>query len=349
MEDYLDALENEMQQKAELIRNRAVKTLYIGGGTPTMLPHRLFSRLLKMVVKQIRPASGTEMTVEANPGTLDLDQLTLMADLGFNRISLGFQSTHDHLLQTLGRIHTWSDCLHTVGLLSKVSWVNWNADLMYGLPDQTLSLWEQSVLDVAALAPTHVSAYSLVIEDGTVFGQLQSRGQLMLPDEDTEADMFESGKQVLETCGLNQYEISNYAKPGCQSQHNLVYWHNQAYLGMGAGAFSYLDRVRSSNFFLPQNYIAGVMSGSATGWKEHVTVIEEMEETMMMGMRLVDGVDFQLFADRFGVELMDVFHANIRRLQEDGLVEVSQQGVRPTLMGIRFNNRIGREFIQHNR
>jgi oxygen-independent coproporphyrinogen-3 oxidase len=346
VQDYVQALIAELDRCGRDFTEQGVRTVYIGGGTPSMLPPPLLARLLKALEQTIPQIREGECTLEANPGTLGPETLSVLEDSPVNRLSLGIQSTNDALLQRIGRIHTWREAQKAYEDARASGFENISVDLIYGLPGQNLADWERSLYRVASLMPDHVSAYGLQVEEGTVLATRVSAGDWQLPEEAEEAAMADATGEILAQQGLLHYEISSYCRPGRESRHNSIYWHNESYRGLGAGAFSYANRIRSSNVYDPQEYIRRVINDlPLTDWQEQVTEAAEMEETMMMTLRLTAGVSLAGFRERFGVDPRQAFSPVMEKLIKLGLLQLTQDNLAPTPLGMRFNNRIGREFI----
>lgn len=349
-EAYVAALMHELELYAADPRvvGRPIVTCFIGGGTPTLLPGELLAQVVRRARALFPFAPDAEVTTEANPGTIDFesDKLTQVRQAGVNRISFGVQAFQDQLLQRLGRFHSVAEVGQAVAAARKAGFTNLNLDLMYGLPDQTLENWRQSLEAACALGPEHISAYSLIVEEGTAFHHQYHHGQLPLPPEEDEEAMFFLARETLEAAGYRQYEVSNYAKPGFESRHNSVYWRNEEYLGLGAGAHSYLSGERFWNRRLPQAYVRVLQDGTLPVESgEQLDEAGAMAETMMLGLRLLDGVEEQRFASRFGRSLTEVYGPVLERLSGRGLLEHAGDAWRLTMRGLRLGNTVWAEFL----
>lgn len=344
-DDYLAALAAEMAAAAAS-GSIPARTLYIGGGTPTCLSAGQLETLLAACRARLAWPDGMEFTVEANPGTLDAAKLSILRAYGANRLSLGLQAAQDHLLRQIGRIHTYADFLIAYELAREAGFANINIDLIFGLPGQTPADWEATLASVVSLQPEHISAYGLILEEGTALYRWRERGLLALPEEDAESDMFAAVLRELPQAGYEHYEISNYARPGCRSEHNQIYWRNEEYDGFGAGAFSYRGRCRRSNYDRPEDYIAAVAAGSSpVEGREELTYELEMAETIMLGLRCREGIALEPFAVRFGVDLTEVYSEQIAGLAAAGLVEKTEERLRLTERGVWLANLACREFL----
>ena len=333
---YVDALIKEINHCALRLTNYALHSVYFGGGTPTTLNLNQLEKIICAVEKNFNVDDGAEITIEANPGTLNKNYLRGLKYLGFNRLSLGVQSFDDELLKILGRIHTASAAIDTVEL-AKNFFDNVSVDLMYGLPNQTLNHVRRDVDRIKILDVAHVSIYGLEIEEGTKFFTMK----LNLPDENTCADMYDFITETLPALGYRRYEISNFAKENFESRHNIGYWTGKKYFGFGAGAHSFDGKLRTSNTRDVETYI-----------KKNVVAIEEivtrqaaMEEFCFLGLRMVDGISAQVFNKKFGVSIFkifgDVINKNIRR----GLLKVDGDKIFLTARGLSLGNEVFADFL----
>lgn len=351
--DYVSALGVEIRREAAAVGQRNVKSIFFGGGTPSLLSPKLIGRVMEELTKSFAIRDDAEITLEANPGTMTKAVLKELCQLGINRLSLGVQSFSDPLLRRLGRIHTATEAIRTYQAAREAGFGNINLDLMYGIPGQTLGDWVDTLEQVVRLQPEHVAAYSLIVEAGTPFGEWYERGILDIPNEDDTADMMVITQVFLEKAGWHRYEISNYAKVGFQSVHNRIYWKNQEYLGFGAAAYSYLDGVRRANTSSVQKYVDNVLAGiSPVVNKEHLDLSGQMSETIMLGLRLREGVDLESFRQRFGVELLNEYRPQVQKLQALRLIEIvdteggSRRWMRLTPRGFEVANSVIVEFFR---
>ncbi|MGC9334788.1 MAG: radical SAM family heme chaperone HemW [Anaerolineae bacterium] len=341
---YVQALAQEMAASipAEL------RTVYIGGGTPTVLPLLDLARILEMVFRDRVLAPGTEITIEANPGTVDGPMLSGLLTLGVNRLSLGVQSFVDSELRLLGRIHTAAEAVDAYCAARRAGFRNINLDLIFGLPGQVLVSWQLSLARALELAPEHLSLYALSVEPGTPLAASIARGELPNPDPDLAADMYELAAEACAGAGYLHYEISNWAQQSdfC-CQHNLMYWRNEAYVGVGAGAHSWTEGQRWANVAPPLLYTDLVLQGDSAVVSRAIIPVElEMGETMMMGLRLLDeGVGFRRFHQRFGTDLRERYAVEIDELQRLGLVQVSDDRIRLSPRGRLLGNQVFCRFL----
>jgi oxygen-independent coproporphyrinogen-3 oxidase len=327
---YVEALCREIAVRAE--QQTRVPTVFFGGGTPTTLSAAELGRILAAVRASFAVDADAEVSVEANPCDATPEYLAELRAAGFNRLSFGVQTFDDRLLKTIDRVHTGAEARTAVAMAKAVGFTSLSIDLMFGLPRQTLADWERALDAALALDVPHLSMYGLIVEEGTPFYARRERGKLPLPSEKVEAAMFGRAVERATAAGYEHYEISNYAKPGHRSRHNQVYWRNEEYFGFGAGAASYLGGVRSTNVRRPSAYNETVNGGDGTAFDESERLEDRdaMGETVMVGLRLTEGVDLERFARRFGVRAEQVFAPEIARLTERGLVEVASGRLRLT-------------------
>jgi oxygen-independent coproporphyrinogen-3 oxidase len=319
---YLEALEREMERTVEALPPEGIDTVFIGGGTPTVLTPAQMARLLDAVRRRFPVAPDAEITVEANPGTVGPELLAAMRDGGVNRISFGVQAFDDELLRRLGRFHDAADAYRSIALAREAGFANISIDLMFGLPGQTMDVLADSVRRAVELDLPHYSLYALKIEENTLFHVLYERGELPLPEEEEELRMYLYIIERLEAAGRRQYEISNFALPGYESRHNMTYWRNEPYYGIGAGAHGYARGVRHVNIKGVTPYIEAARERLPRLSEEPVSEAEAMEDFMMVGLRMRDGVRDDDFAAQFGGRSIDgVFGGVIARLRDSGLLE----------------------------
>lgn len=353
--DEIEILTNSVQEKIE------VKTIFFGGGTPSLLTIDQFIKIMKTIDNCFSIQLNSEISLEANPGSVSRDYLIGLKNIGFNRISLGAQSTNNEELNLLGRIHNREDVFTSVKAARCAGFNNINLDLIYGLPGQEIETWKKSLLEIIGLEIEHISLYGLTIEKGTPFGNLAKKGLLIKPDPDIAAEMYEWSGKELERAGFDHYEISNWAKRGLECQHNLQYWQNQPYLGFGVGAHGYSRNMRVSNVLRIYDYINRIKKwySDPTGRKDqkfpitpatisitHVNRKTSMQETLMLGLRLTkDGVSSQRFFNRYGVELINIFGQEISELLELKLIECIGETIRLTRRGHLLGNQVFMKFV----
>ena len=318
---YMEALRRETALRAEEYCCDSVTSVFIGGGTPSAVEAEEIAALLSTVRQHYPLAEDAEITIEVNPGTVTAEKLEVYRVAGINRLSIGLQSADDRELAVIGRIHTWQQFLDTYGLAVGAGYRNINIDVMSTLPGQTLESYRSTLKKILALnpQPAHISAYSLILEEGTAFWDMTQRGELILPDEDADRQMYSETKRVLAGAGYSRYEISNYAKPGHACRHNCGYWRRDEYAGFGIGAASL---VRESRFRNGDSLTAYLRD--PVGCREELQVLspqEQMEEFMFLGLRMTEGVSERDFEDRFGQRLADIYGGVIQANLRDGLLE----------------------------
>lgn len=347
VDEYLSALEKEMEMWVRDVPPGPVRSIFIGGGTPTVLTPDQMDRLLSAIRRFFPNWSGDlEFTVEANPGTTGPDLLRVMREGGVNRLSLGVQTFRPDLLVRIGRIHGVEDVLRSVEQARSAGFDNLSFDLIFGLPDQRVEDMEKSLDQALALKPDHLSVYSLKVEENTLFHVLYERGQLPLPSEDDELAMYQLTRSRLAEAGFVHYEISNFARPGWESRHNCTYWLNEEYYGLGAGAHGYVDGYRHSNVCGIREYIRSCRNGSfPLAERNRVSKAEAMENQMILGLRLLQGVDPSRFYRRFGKRVEEVFGPVLKGLFERNLLTEKEGCLALTEQGLLFGNEVFAAFV----
>lgn len=350
VDEYLEALEREMALTVAQMPPERIDTVFVGGGTPTVLTPPQMERFLASVKKHFPLADDVEFTMEANPGTTDPEKLAAMFAGGVNRISFGVQSFNNALLERIGRIHSVEDVYKSLENARAAGFTNLSIDLMFGLPGQTVELLEDSVNKALALDLPHYSLYSLKVEENTLFHKLYQRDELPLPPEDEEFNMYTLLMDRLKQAGRNHYEISNFARPGYESRHNSTYWRNEPYYGLGAGAHGYASGLRHVNVKGVQPYIDYTKTKLPRLEENAVPEYEAMEDFMMVGLRLLKGVRASDYAAQFeGRKLEDKFGPIIEKLEKNGLLErIEDAGdtiYKLTDKGVLFGNDVFGSFI----
>ncbi len=350
VEETVEAICNDIVQTAQALpesqRNRPLVSVFFGGGTPTFLSGSQLTRILTTLRNTFTFLPDTEISSEANPTSSDSEKFEQMREAGFNRLSIGVQAFDDRLLVALDRFHTAGEAESAMRLARSAGFTNINLDLMFGLPKQNMPLWEASLNRALELETEHLSLYALTLEAGTRFERLYAGGKLELPDEDAELAMYERSIEVLTQAGYEHYEVSNFALRGHQCRHNLVYWHNEEYLGFGAGAVSYLDGRRWKRERLPQHYIQKVRDGEdLTVESETLDFATTLGETLMLGLRLRAGISTQILQERFGIDPLTHFASEIQRLQTRGWLTSESGILRLTHQGLLLANEALCEFL----
>ena len=322
-----------------------LRTLYIGGGTPTALSASQLEVLLEGLTKNLDLSMLEELTIEANPGDLDADKIAVLQNSAVNRVSLGVQTFDDKMLKKIGRSHTEKDIYENIDRLKLAGFDNISIDLIYALPGQTMDQLKDNVSKAIALDIPHMSLYSLILENHTVFMNRMRRGKLPLPKEELEAEMFEYIIAELEKAGFEHYEISNFSKTGFESRHNLMYWDNAEYYGIGAGASGYVDGVRYKNHGPIRHYLKAVEEGSARINEEHLSHREQMEEEMFLGLRKKSGVSMARFEEKFEQSFQELYGEIVKDLIQQGLMQLDGDSVRMTKRGLFLGDTVAERFI----
>lgn len=343
---YVKAVKSEIyhRQSEEYI----IKTIYIGGGTPSYIPEKYIEEILAMIENCFLVSNDAEITIEVNPGTVNKSKLSAYMNSGINRLSVGLQSANNELLKKIGRIHSLEDYEKTINLAQKVGFKNINTDIIIGLPDQTIYDVENAINKVVSLGINHISIYSLIVEENTKMEQMLNSKKYSLPDEEMERYMYWFAKRKLEDEGFNHYEISNFAKEGMQSKHNMDCWNQKEYLGFGSAAASYENKVRYKNIEAVNSYIKNIEENSLEKnlrIEEKQTEIDEMNEFMILGLRKIKGVDVIRFKNKFLKSPFKVYKEKLKKLFDEGLIFVAPNVIRLTDKGLDLANIVWEEFV----
>jgi oxygen-independent coproporphyrinogen-3 oxidase len=343
---YINALLSELEfYKAEQ-NNFTVNTIFMGGGTPTLFDGEILVQLLEKCREIFHVAENAEISIECNPGTADAPKLEILRKGGFNRLSIGLQAWQDHHLAKLGRIHNSFQFKETVEWAKQAGFSNISADVIFGLPGQTWEEWRQTLEKAVETGINHLSAYSLKIEEGTVFYKWQQQGKLKEMDDGEERDLYHKGVSLLQQMGFNQYEISNFALPGWECRHNLNYWRNGEYIGCGCSAHSCYKSARWGNVPGIVQYIERMQSGlSVVDSHEGIDKETEIFETLMLGLRLNEGINKKAFQQRFGFSINERYEEAIKELKSQGLLMEGEHTLYCTPLGFDFQNRIALAFM----
>jgi len=347
MPKYLEALKSDIKRWGALTGEVSVQTIFMGGGTPTFYKYRQLIDVLETCQKYWNIDGKAEITLEANPGTLDFEGLKNLRHTGFNRISIGMQAWQQHHLRYLGRIHSSKDVVESVKWCREAGFDNINLDVMFGLSNQTIKEWNETLEKAVDLDVEHISTYSLKVEEGTPFYTMLNQGQLNLPSEDTERQMYHLAIEYLKSQGYIHYEISNFSKPGKQCRHNLIYWHNNEYIGVGSGAHSYWNGKRFANVSDPKDYIEKIQKNeNPVQFIETVNREDEMFETIMLGLRLTEGIDKNEFFMRFGKKIEVLYKDVISKLKYEGLLIEDEKAIKLTERGMDVQNLVLLSFME---
>ncbi|MCI0855736.1 MAG: radical SAM family heme chaperone HemW [Chloroflexi bacterium] len=349
---YAQALVKEAQLWRTATAGRSVTTVFFGGGTPSLMPVEEMATMMEGFRATFDILADAEISLEANPGSLDEAYLRGLLELGFNRLSIGVQSFHDEELEALDRTHSAAEAGEAFQAARSAGFRNVSIDLMFGLPEQQMASWQESVETALALEPDHISLYALTVEEGTPLARDVARGRTTAPSPDAQADQYEWTEERLAKAGYEHYEISNWAKPGYRCEHNLTYWRCREYLGLGAGAHSYLDGVRFAVAALPTTYLelvdeswqdlqsGGEMKMRQVVSGEPITPELAMADTLILGLRVVEGVELAQFQQQFGMDALKRFEEELREPFEAGLVEEVGGNLRLTRRGRLLGNEV---------
>lgn len=349
-DEYFKCLKKEITEKSDELDNENIEidTIYIGGGTPSIVPTEYIEDIINLIYEKYNVSKIAEITIEANPGTIDKDKLEKYIEAGINRLSIGLQSTNDKLLKMLGRIHTYCEFEEVYKTARQVGFKNINVDLMIGLPNQTMKNVQESLEEIIKKSPEHISVYSLIVEENTKMFDLIESGELELPNENLEREMYWDVKNVLQENGYCHYEISNFAKKGFESKHNSNCWKQHSYLGFGVAAHSYYDGIRYSNITDLKTYIENFQNGESVYniiFHEKQSKEQMMKEYMLLGLRKIDGVKISEFKEKFVDNPLYYFREQLNKLVKQNLVEVSEDRIYLTDKGLDLANIVWMEFI----
>lgn len=350
MNKYIEKLKEEIINEKNIYQNDYnVTTIYIGGGTPSILEKEHIKDILDILKEQLKnnktKFQDIEITIEVNPGTAKEEKLKQYKESGINRLSIGLQSTNDNLLKEIGRIHNYQDFLITYNMAKKIGFENINIDLMIGLPNQTIKDLKNAIQEIKRLNPNHVSIYSLIVEEGTKIEQLLDQKILELPDEDLERKMYWYVKNSLELLGYNHYEISNFAKPRKESKHNLNCWEQKEYIGLGLAAHSYINGIRYGNTNNLKEYIETTNFQKIKNIEEEQTLEDRKKEYMLLGLRKIQGVSISKFKEKYIENPLYLFRNELKKLVDEGLIKIDLDTIKLTNKGLNLANIVWEEFI----
>lgn len=346
VDEYLDSLEKEIKLTIDKYGEQTLSTIFVGGGTPTSLSASQLERLCGIINTELQQHQGIEYTFEANPGDLTEDKLKALYEGGVNRLSFGVQSFNNELLQRIGRTHKAEDVFSSIEAAKKIGFNNISVDLIYSLPGQTLEDFKDTLKTAFTLDIQHYSGYSLIIEPKTVFYNLMRKGKLPTPGEDVEASMYGVLMEEMTSHGFQQYEISNFAKPGFKSKHNLTYWNNEQYFGFGAGSHGYIAGNRYSNYGPLKKYMQPLEQGEFPIMHEQkVSLVEQMEEELFLGLRKNQGVSLTSFGKKYNNTVLQLFEKEIKGLLDRGLIKIQGEYLKLTDKGRFLGNEVFQSFI----
>ena len=347
-EKYAEKIIEEIEDNKKLLKENEITTIYIGGGTPSSIKPELIKNILNKIyeVSNIPNKEKVEITIEVNPGTTTENNLQLYKNCGINRLSIGLQSTNNNILNSIGRIHNYEQFLNTYNWAIKAKFRNINVDLMLGLPNQTIMDLKQSLENIVNLnpQPKHISVYSLIVEEGTIIEEKIKNGKLQLPEEEEERNQYKYTKNFLELKGYKHYEISNFAKEGYESKHNMNCWNQKQYIGFGLAAHSYIKGCRYSNTCDIKEYL-NKKSKDVKTIHEEQTLEDMKKEYMLLGLRKLDGISISKFKEKFGENPVYLFRNELKKLVEEELLEVDLDNIKLTNKGLDFANLVWEEFV----
>ncbi len=341
---YINALKKEI--KNNINKEYKITTIYIGGGTPSSIEENYIADIIETIKlnmndEDLKNFENIEVTIEVNPGTVNKEKLQVYKKIGINRLSIGLQETHNELLKSIGRIHTYEEFIKTYNLARKIGFNNINVDLMIALPNQTIQDIKENLEKITKLNPEHISVYSLILEEGTPFYNKYNENKIKLPDEELERNMYWYVKNTLENNGYMHYEISNFSKKGFESKHNMNCWNQEEYWGFGVAAHSYNNRIRYSN----TNSIEEYIKGSNKIIHEEQTLEDMQKEYMLLGLRKIEGINIQKFKNKFAQNPIFIFKEQLNKLVDEELIIVDGNEIKLTNKGLDLANIVWEEFV----
>lgn len=344
--DYIEALKKEIILYKPTLENYKISTIFFGGGTPSILEGNEIASIMDIINKNYSIKDDAEVSMEANPGTLTYSKLKTYYENGVNRLSIGLQACQNNLLKTLGRIHSFEDYVKNLEEARKAGFSNINTDLMFALPGQKEKDWEESLERIVSLDIPHISAYSLIVEEETPFYNWVENKKILLPDEEIELKMYHDTIKYLEEKGYTHYEISNFAKPGFQCKHNLIYWQNKPYIGVGSGAHSYFNEKRFNNVKGIEEYIELLKENKAPIEEEiDISMKDQISETMFLGLRMMEGVSIEEFTKKFNISPFEIYKEQMEKFKRQNLLEWDASHIRLTKKGVDLSNIVFQDML----
>lgn len=344
---YLNSLKREMELYKVNLEDKSIDSVFVGGGTPSILNEEEIKILFQNIKNNFRIKDSAEITMECNPGTLTLNKLKTMKACGVNRLSIGLQAVQNNHLEYIGRVHTYEEFEKNYYQAKEVGFENINIDLMYALPNQSKEDWMESLEKVVKLNPTHISAYSLILEENTELFNMYQKHEFKLLDEDTDIEMYEYTINYLKSNGYNQYEISNYAQKGFECKHNILYWKCENYVGLGVSASGFLNEIRYNNLCELDKYEEIIHSGKKPiEWEEKLSIKDEIEENIFLGLRMNEGIKFKDFYEKYNLYFEEEYKIEIDKLKKMELIETNDEGMRLTQKGREISNSVFVEFMK---
>ena len=344
---YLNSLKREMELYKVNLEDKSIDSVFVGGGTPSILNEEEIKILFQNIKNNFRIKDSAEITMECNPGTLTLNKLKTMKACGVNRLSIGLQAVQNNHLEYIGRVHTYEEFEKNYYQAKEVGFENINIDLMYALPNQSKEDWMESLEKVVKLNPTHISSYSLILEENTELFNMYQKHEFKLLDEDTDIEMYEYTINYLKSNGYNQYEISNYAQKGFECKHNILYWKCENYVGLGVSASGFLNERRYNNLCELDKYEEIIHSGKKPiEWEEKLSIKDEIEENIFLGLRMNEGIKFKDFYEKYNLDFEEEYKIEIDKLKKMELIETNDEGMRLTQKGREISNSVFVEFMK---
>lgn len=345
LDEYLVSIEKEIDLYAHL-HGSSIRTIFFGGGTPSIIESRCIRKIIDKCNSVFDTRGCTEISIEANPESLTEQKLYDYRNMGINRLSIGLQAWQDRLLKKIGRIHTLEKFIYAFSKAREASFDNINVDLIFSLPEQSVANWVETLLNVVDLSPEHVSCYGLKIEEGTRFHKALKEGEIQVPNDETDREMYYYAQESLNKFGYNQYEISNFAKPGYECVHNMAYWTFKEYIGFGAGAHSFFDNKRVENENIIEKYISQINKGNfAYSEKHNLSKKNQMTDYIITGLRLIKGIDKKKFYEKFDMSINDLYTLNVTEYIKMGLLDDDEDNVKFTPKGLDLSNLVLTEFV----
>lgn len=343
---YIKDLKKEMLLYKDEFREKEITSIFLGGGTPSILESEEISEIFFNIKSNFNIKKDAEITIECNPGTLSKEKLITMKDLGINRLSIGLQATQDYHLKSIGRIHTYEEFVKNYKEALYIGFKNINIDLMYALPNQNFDEWKDSLEKIVKLNPSHISAYSLILEEGTKLHDMYEKNEFKMIDEDTDIKMYNYTINYLKDNGYNQYEISNYSKSGFKCNHNILYWKCNHYIGLGPGASGYINNYRYKNLESLNDYHEKLLNNEKPiDFIDELSIEDKIQEKIFMGLRMNEGIKFAEFKDEFDLDFKERFKDVLKRLKENKLIIEDEFGIKFTQEGREISNSIFIEFM----
>ena len=343
---YIKDLKKEMILYKEEFRDKEITSIFLGGGTPSILESEEIREIFFNIKSNFNIKKDAEITIECNPGTLSKEKLITMKELGINRLSIGLQATQNYHLKSIGRIHTYEEFVKNYKEALDIGFKDINIDLMYALPNQNFDEWKESLEKIVKLNPSHISAYSLILEEGTKLYYMYEKNEFEMIDEDTDIKMYNYTINYLKDNGYNQYEISNYAKNGFECKHNILYWKCNHYIGLGPGASGYIDDYRYNNLESLNDYHEKLLNNEKPiDFIDKLSIEDKIQEKIFMGLRMNEGIKFDEFKNEFNLDFKERFKDILKRLSNNKLIVEDEFGIKFTQEGREISNSIFVEFM----